>query len=107
MSLVLFTQAQDNKTAYKFFEFEKISRKLLKEKFEEFHKKLKEDSISQGYIITYGTTKEIAKREKQIRNLINFRDLDSSRFTFVQGGNNGKLKTVFWIVPNGAEPPTF
>ena len=60
----------------------------------------------QGYIINYGTDKEITKRENQIRESIDFRKYDSYRLTFVRGGNNGKLKTVFWIVPAGTEPPT-
>ncbi len=58
--------------------------------------------IEKGLI---GTAKEIAKCERKIRNLINFRDDDGHRLTFVQGGNSDKTKTVFCIVPGGAEPP--
>lgn len=105
-SSVDFAQAQLKPNAYEFFECEKISNNLLKEKVKNFYTELKKDSDSQGYIINYGTDKEIAKREKQIKDSMNFRDDDAPRITFVRGGNESKLKTVFWIVPAGAEPPT-
>lgn len=105
MSSIAFAQTEKSQEASKFFEFEKISNSLLKGKFGEFYKKLKNDDTSQGYIINYGTNKEIAKRTAKIRNLINFRD-SQPRFTFVQGGTSSKLKTIFWIVPSGAMPPT-
>ena len=105
LSSIAFAQTQENKEAYKFFEFEKISDSLLKEKFTEFFNEVKKDDVSQGYIINYGTAKEIAKRENKIRNLIDFRDGDPPRLTFVQGGNSNKPKTIFWIVPESAEPP--
>jgi hypothetical protein len=105
MSFVAFAQAQEKKEAYKFFEFEKISDSLLKEKIEQYCNQLSEEGLSQGYVINYGTSKEISKRERKIRNLIVFRNHDQSRLTFVQGGNSNKPKTIFWIVPEGAEPP--
>lgn len=105
MSSVVFAQAQEKKEPYKFFEFEKISDSLLKEKFEQFYDELKKETVLQEYIFNYGLEKEIAKRERKFRNLIVFRDHTWSRLTFVQGGNSSKLKTIFWIVPEGAEPP--
>lgn len=105
MNFAVLAQTQEKKEAYKFFEYEKISDVLLKEKFTEFYNELKKEDVSQGFIINYGTAKEVAKRENKIRNLINFRDDDMPRLTFVQGGNSNKPKTIFWIVPEGAEPP--
>ena len=105
-SSVVFVQAQEKPEAYKFFECGRISSKLLKEKYDEFYKKLKKDRDSQGYIINYGTAKEVAKREMQIRDSMTFIDHDAPRIIFVRGGNKSKLKTVFWIVPKDSEPPT-
>ena len=65
---------------------------------------------AQGYIINYGTNKEIARREAQLRNHIGFKKYDVSRVTFVRGGANPNgergVWTKFWIVPPGAMPPT-
>lgn len=109
MSSTAFSQIQDNspqeKKAYIFAEMEKADDNTVKEKVEDFYIKLKKDSYSQGYIINYGTDTEVTKRERQIRDSMNFREQDSPRITFIRGENKGKLKTAFWIVPNGAEPP--
>ena len=63
---------------------------------------------SQGYIINYGTDKEIAAREKQITKAINFRKYDSSRVTVVNGGanpNGAGVNTKVFVVPPGAANP--
>ncbi len=111
MSSVAFAQSENSSQqndvpkAYIFAELGKANNAEVKKKFDGFYKKIK-DSDSQGYIVNYGVAKEIANREKQLRNSINFRDDDAPRLTFVRGGNIGRLKTVFWIVPPGAKPPT-
>ena len=65
---------------------------------------------AQGYIINYGTNKEISNREKLLRYHIAFKKYDASRVTFVRGGANPRGEkgawTKLWIVPPGAEPPT-
>lgn len=104
MCSTAFAQTEQNQEARKFFEFGKISKSLLKEKLEAFYTELKKDSSSQGYIINHGTDKEVAKREKEIRDSINFRD-DAPRLTFIRGDKK-ELLTQIWIVPKGAEPPT-
>ncbi len=105
MSSVAFAQTQEKQEAYKFFEFEKTNDSLLKEKFMELQGKLSEPPNAQGYIINYGTARQIAKREKRLINLTVFCKLDASRITFVRGGEKEKSKTEFWIVPAGAELP--
>ena len=102
---VSFAQAQEKKEPVKFFEFEKISDKLLKEKFIEYKNALKPNA--QGFIINYGTKKEILKREKQLQKQMAevFRGYEPSRITFVRNENSGKTRTVLWIVPEGAEKP--
>ena len=73
---------------------------------EEFDNELRKEPTATGYIINYGRASDVARREKQIRNSINFRRYDAIRIIIVNGGKARVLKTVFWIVPEGAEPPT-
>jgi hypothetical protein len=105
MSSVAFAQIKEKPEAYKIFEFEKTSSNILKGKLAEFRTELKRVAGSQGYIINYGTDKEIVKRESQIQNSMIFGDIDALRITLVRGGNFGKSRVVIWIVPEGAESP--
>lgn len=105
MSFAAFGQKQEKSEAYKFFESGRISNRLLKEKTEDFFQVIKKESGIQGLIVNYGSRKEIAKREKQIRESINFRDPDVWRIAFFTGENRNPPKTVFWIVPAGAKFP--
>ncbi|MBS1795069.1 MAG: hypothetical protein JSS81_14515 [Acidobacteria bacterium] len=61
------------------------------------------------YIMNYGTDKEIAAREKQLRRAIALLKYDASRITIVRGGgwspNGAGVWTKFWLVPPGAENP--
>ncbi|HEY8563240.1 MAG TPA: hypothetical protein VIL74_22875 [Pyrinomonadaceae bacterium] len=71
--------------------------------------KLRNEPNSQGYIINYGSNKEVARRERLIRKSIFLRKYDASRVTFVRGGAKPESKsgawTKFWLVPPGAMPP--
>jgi hypothetical protein len=106
MFSVSIAQAQDKQEAYKVFEFEKISSQLLKEKI----KMLCAESDKTrwiGWIINYGTPDEITERETQLGDSYSevSRDCHDSRIIFLRGGNKGKSRTEFWIVPPGKEPP--
>ncbi len=92
-------------TADKFGEFGKISGGELKMRMDIFFVELNAKKDSQGYIFNYGTPKEIAVREKLIRNTIIFRRLDAARITIVNGGRGNSLNTILWIVPENAEIP--
>ncbi len=64
---------------------------------------------AQGYIINYGTDKEIINRERQIKKAISSLKLDANRLTTVRGGENplgAGAWTKVWIVPPGAEFPS-
>lgn len=89
-------------------EFGKVSKNDIDERFRRFYAELSNNSGSQGYIINYGTDKEIAARERVIVNSISFRNCDRSRLTLVRGGmhESGKVYTKFWRVPPGADNPT-
>jgi len=91
----------------KFDEFGLVRNNEIKVRYEKFLNKLIAENRSQGYIMNYGTNKAIAARERQLRNSSNWRcGYDCSRITYVKGGSARRLKTVFWLVPEGAEPPT-
>ena len=78
----------------------------VKAQIDAFYIALNNDPSASGYIINYGTDKEIAKREKQIEKAIAFRKYDRRRITLARGGNTGEgIITRYWLVPVGATTP--
>ena len=108
---VSFAQMADNPPcdpkpeAVNFYELGTTTKPELKSRLEEYFKKLTAEPDSQGYIINYGSDREVARREKIIRESIIFCKHDPSRITLVRGGNERILKTELWIVPPGADYP--
>jgi hypothetical protein len=100
------SNAQTAPKAYKFAEFGKMSQADVKEKMEGFLVELAKDRSPQGYIITYGSPRAIAARRKQLTNSITFSNPDPTRMTYIDGGPEKTVRTIMWIVPPGAEPPT-
>ncbi|MGI9055040.1 MAG: hypothetical protein ACR2F2_04470 [Pyrinomonadaceae bacterium] len=98
-------QMEEKPQAILFDEFEKATNGNVKMRMDSFFTELSNNPASQGYIINFGTGREIAKRERQIRDSINFRRYDATRVVIVNGGFRGVIKTEFWIVPAGAETP--
>jgi len=78
----------------------------IKAKLDALFIALNNDPGAKGYIINYGTPKEIAARVKAINAAIKFRKFDPSRITFVDGGAGSGLSTQLWVVPQGADAPT-
>ena len=105
LSSVAFAQTEETPKAVKFEEFEKATNGYVKMKMDYFYTELNNNPQSDGYIINYGTDREITIREKQIRVAINWRKYDASRVTIVRGGFRDGVKTEFWMVPPGAENP--
>ena len=91
-------------------EFGNLQNDDVKARIDNFFIALGNEPNAQGYIINYGTDREITRREKLIKDYIAFRRYDASRITFVRGGANPKGEagpwTRLWIVPPGAVPPT-
>ena len=88
-------------------EFGPLQRDDIKARIDNFYIQLGNDPSSQGYIINYGSAKDVAAREKAIRDAIKFLKRDPSRITFVRGGDRGKgVETQLYTVPTGATPPT-
>ena len=105
MSSFVFAQTDENPQAVKIDEFERATNGYVKMKMDNFYVELSNNPSAQGYIINFGTAREIAIRERQIRNAILFRKFDSSRITIVNGGFRPIVKSEFWVVPAGAENP--
>jgi hypothetical protein len=78
----------------------------LRSLYDTFFVELFNNPTAQGYVINYGSKKEISIREKLLHNHIGFREFNASRITFVRGGNKKKFATELWIVPFNAKPPT-
>jgi len=105
MSSFVFAQTEEKPKAYLSDEFETATNGYVKMKMDAVYTELNNNPTAQGYFINYGTPKDIAIREKQIKDAIRFRKNDASRITLVNGGFRGIVKTEFWIVPSGAESP--
>jgi hypothetical protein len=86
--------------------FGKLPNDEVKARVQNFYTQLANNPTAQGYIINYGTPREITARRKQITDAIRFLKLDPSRVTFVDGGNKGTgVETHFFIVPPNVTPP--
>lgn len=90
-----------------FDEYGKIPDNEVKSRIQNLSVSLEDNPNSQGYIINYGTDKEMANRERQIQRAIRFLELDANRVTIVRGGENpnGGVWTRVYIAPPGAEFP--
>ena len=87
-------------------EFGKLPNDDIRGRLDTFFTELQNNPNNQGYIINYGTDKEIAAREKIITNHINFRKIDRSRITLVRGGDTGGgVNTKAYLIPPGAANP--
>ena len=92
--------------AIKVDEFGKVTNDVIRGRLDEFFNVLAANPNDQGYIINYGTDKDVAAREKLITNHINFRKIDRSRITLVRGGDTGgEVTTKLYRIPPGAENP--
>ena len=79
----------------------------VKARFDALRIALSNDPTAQGVIINYGTTRQIATRERQIQKAIRFLQIDASRVTVLRGGDKGTgIETQVFVVPAGATPPT-
>lgn len=92
----------------RFDEFGKLSNDEVKARIQNLYVELGNNPNAQGYVINYGTEKEIAARERQIQEAIRFLKLDGNRLTMIRGGANlrgGGVYTKVWILLPGAKFP--
>ena len=97
--------AQTGTKAVKFAEFGDITASDLKQKMSDFRGALLRDHSNHGYIVTNGTPAQISARRKLILRSMPVIYDDPTRITFVDGRGR-RVRTVLWIVPPGATPPT-
>jgi hypothetical protein len=93
----------------RFDEFGKLPDDEVKARIQNMYVELGNNPQAQGYVINYGTEKEIAARERQIQEAIRFLKLDGNRLTMIRGGANpfgAGTRSIIRIVPPGAKPPT-
>lgn len=105
MSSVAFAQSPEKPEALMAEEFGKIPNGDFRSRMDNFFVELQNNPDSRGLIINYGSKREVAAREKLIKNHIFFRKFDDSRISFINGGYSNEIKTQFWRVPEGAENP--
>jgi len=87
-------------------EFGKMPNDDIRGRLDLFFSELSNNPNNQGYIINYGTDREIAARERLITNHITFRSFDRSRITLVRGGDKGDGgSTKLYRIPPGATNP--
>ncbi len=87
-------------------EFAKLQNDDVRARLDAFFVELQNNPTNQGYIINYGTDRDIAARERLINNHIDFRRFDRSRITLVRGGDTGAgINTKLYRIPPGAQNP--
>jgi len=92
-------------TEHPFDEFGMAANGDIKARMDNFWANLANDPTAQGYIVNYGSARDVARRETMIRSYIRFRQIDAARTTFIRGGFLKEIRTQLWIVPSGAQPP--
>jgi hypothetical protein len=86
-------------------EFGSLKPDDLRARIDAFIVALQNNPGNQGYIINYGTNRDVVARERLIRNHLAFRKFDASQVTFVRGGTTGPINSRLYRVPAGAENP--
>ncbi len=95
-----------NPTAVQIDEFGKLPNDDIRGRLDSFFAELANNPNNQGYIINYGTDRDIAARERLILNHMTFRSFDRNRVTLVRGGDNGgQINTKLYRIPPGADNP--
>lgn len=87
-------------------EFGALPNDDIRGRLDNFFTVLNNNPNNQGYIINYGTDRQITARERLITNHITLRGFDRSRITLVRGGDTGAgPNTRLYRVPPGAANP--
>lgn len=93
----------------KFDEFGNVSEKVWKAKLDKLFEKWLQNRDDQIYIVMFGPNKVIDKLAKNYLNyfIVSGRDCFSPpRISISFWGNQKVLKTIIWIVPPTAQPPS-
>ena len=86
-------------------EFGDVPNDEVKARLDAYAADLQADPDATGYIVNYGTARQVTIRERLARTyLTDNRGIDASRLVFVNGGVEPEIRTRLWIVPAGADP---
>ena len=99
--------AQDKPKAKLFHQFSYPDEKVVETSLNGFFERLKSDPASQGYILTSGNPNRVDRNVGIFEKHIKLRKFDTQRVVIRENPNKKCAFTQFWIVPEGAEPPTF
>lgn len=83
-----------------------VSKNEVRAEIDNLFIRLQNDSATTGYLINYGSKKEVKKREKLIEDHIKKRAFDRSRIVFLTGRKEAVIRTEVYILPKGVSPPT-
>jgi hypothetical protein len=89
-----------------FDEFGNIPNNDVRERLDAYFIQLQNEPDATGYIVNYGSARQITARENLIRNHMRLRNLPSDRIVFVNGGVEPQVRTRLWVVPAGADAST-
>jgi PKD repeat protein len=85
-------------------EFGPIPNNDVKARLDIFSTRLANDPTSTGYVVNYGSSAQVTRRERLIRDyLVNEKGVEASRLVFVNGGVESAIRTRLWLVPAGAD----
>jgi hypothetical protein len=91
-------------------EFGPIPNNDVKARLDIFGGRLANDPTATGYIVNYGSARDVTRREELIRKYMTSDptgpQIDASRLVFVNGGIESAVRTRLWLVPAGADAST-
>lgn len=76
-------------------------------RLEALRNELNADPQARGFIINTGSAREKTNRVRQINKSIRFLGIDGSRITVVDGGGSGAVNSTVYVVPAGADNPSY
>ena len=87
-------------------EIGKVPADTVRAEVDQFFIELQNRPNATGYIVNYGSARDVAKREKLIKNHMTLRSFPQDRMVFVKGGVESQIRTRLWVVPVGADSST-
>jgi len=87
-----------------FDEFADISDEDVELRLEYYFSEIRDEPKVSGFVVNYGRDSDIAKREKLFKKLMRKYKISSSRITFINGGNESRIRTRLWILPADTDP---
>lgn len=87
-------------------EFGRLSNDDLRAGLDNLYINLQSDPTATGYIVSYGSRKEVARRHALVRQHVAFRDLDIKKIVLLNWGEEEGIRSIVSIVPAGGDLST-